>query len=384
MNHGFRKKNGRRGIVCGVTFVGLIAQFATADDAARLMRFHQAIVNPQKVISEDRGDKTRDFLDGADLQKDNLDSNAKVAAQQLDVFAELARGNAAGALQSFEKLAAERPDDLLTHQAGYLVGAAAGNAELADRSLTALATMEPGKRDEYRERSTRLDFVGRKFAEIPGLNDGDNKKVLVLDIWSTQDKRDSRREAALARAFADYGKQDQVQFVGFCADDQPTAEPVVKSSRRTWPQHYVDSTPFATAKSALRFEETPLVLVVDAAGFVRASAAADDPAFHYALRAAAHEAANEFVVVPPRDRAGVGAYADPSKSEVIKPAKPAAQADATPTRVNSPEAEKLLERARLFTRTGRKNDARKLLQQILDEYPNSMQAEEAESRLRAL
>ncbi|MGE3182068.1 MAG: hypothetical protein AB7N71_10585 [Phycisphaerae bacterium] len=379
----------QRSIMIFIAIPCILATGAVAlgDEAAMLQRLHGAIVNPDQVISEERGEKTREFLDGRSISADGKSGDEKIALLQLEVFAELARGNAAAAAKQLEQLATLKPDDVLTHKAGYLVGVASGNAELADRSLSRLAS-EAAERDSLRTQARQVTVMARKFPDHDVFPKSDASSgesevaVRVIDLWSAGDGDNAMRDAALARAFADYGEKKNVQFIGVCADVETTGKSVAASTRRRWPQHYRESGAFEAVKSELALEATPTLLIVDGKGWIRSAASATDPAFHYALRAVVHEASGKFEKNAPRDRAGLAAYA---VGETAAPKKIAApEQPPAPALTNSPEAEKLLERARLFTRTGKKNDAKAILQQILDEYPNTIQAEEAESRLRSL
>ena len=121
--------------------------------------------------------------------------------------------------------------------------------------------------------------------------------------------------------------------------------------------------------------------------FARAAGAASETELVYALRAAVAEAKGAYAVMRPKTTAGE-AVPEPVAA---KPAgTESAKADATPQATgksdlpHNQEAARLLNEARVFQKTGRKTDARRVLQEIIDKYPGTWEAAEAKERLESL
>ena len=103
------------------------------------------------------------------------------------------------------------------------------------------------------------------------------------------------------------------------------------------------------------------------------------------VRAAVAEAAGEFVAVRPKTTAGV--EAEPRTA--VKPAAPEAKEKEKEKPVASgdlphnQEAASMLNQARVYLKTGRKTDAKKLLQEIVEKYPGTWEAKDAQETLDA-
>lgn len=348
-------------------------------------KLYETMVKPDKVLSLERCKGIREQLDellASPKHSAEIDRPQRI---WIEVYLALSLGDAAGARKWFDQ--ATPGDGVLYPQSGYLVGAASGDAELADRMLAAWADADPSRRDFLRPRSQWLDKVGQRAPDLSLHASNSTEaalsqpgKVIVLDFWNPEDVS-PRSATALARAFQDYQKDEHVAFIGVCSATADAAKAALEKAQRRWPQVFADADPSpGTIREAFGEPAAPL-LVIDPAGRVRAAASADDPAFHYALRAAAREAAGDFANMRLRTRTGVEAGAGAEAN----PKADTGKVSAAPKPLRSdPEAARMLDEARLFIRTGRKNDARSKLQEIISRFPDTREAEDAKERLRML
>ena len=363
---------------------------------AELKTWHDKLVRPGEVVSVEDGKQAQEKLKVWKLPLAKLESEQRGQALRLEIYAALAIGDAARAAEFLPELQRAFPDTTETLHAAWLVAGASGDGELAKRTLDKLKEQKAASEKALATRLARLRMVGQAAPDMSvGTEDGKfvalrqrDGVVLVLDFWQQREKPGEKQVKALRGLFEAYAGQAAVQFLGVnsdAADDVDAAKKLAADSGYKWPQHFEQKAADAPlTKAAFHVESSPWTVIIDMEGNVRWVAAASDPEFQYALRAAAAEAKGEFASVRPKTVEGVAAVvkAKPkvAPAEEKKEEKPVASGDLP----HNPEAESMLDQARVYLKTGRKTDAKKLLQEIVEKYPGTWEAKDAKERLDAM
>ncbi len=372
-------------IASGLLLAGLGEFRAVADEAEQLGRIHKGLVRPERLNSAERGRKGRDLLDGLGINLSSLSAAGKVRFLQAHLFASLAIGDAADALGRLEDLGRLDPNAELTRVSMYLTGCSSGDAQMVTLALEKAKRV--GEEQALLERrgagvprmGKQVPFSDLIVANLPEIAEG---KVIVLDFWRSDDRDQRLFDRARGVVGESYAEVDAVTLLGICLDDDAArGKPRAASREPAWRTLFVSDSGVQTLREAFGIKQTPAQLVIDQYGFVRCGTGFDDPAWHYALRAAVAEQAGTYPPMKVRLPSGarVKTRADREAERELKE-----QFDREAAYPHSPEAAKLLDRARLYIRTGRKTDARKLLREILEKYPETQEALEAADRLRLL
>jgi hypothetical protein len=126
--------------------------------------------------------------------------------------------------------------------------------------------------------------------------------------------------------------------------------------------------------------------VIDQHGHVRAVGDLREPALQYALRAAIAEARGDYLPVTPHSLTGKPAAPRPSEPAADSGVGPTGETAAPPPagKPSNPEAAELLRQVRLFKKTGNYTKAKELCREILEKYPGTHEAEEADFYLRSM
>lgn len=176
------------------------------------------------------------------------------------------------------------------------------------------------------------------------------------------------------------------------ADRLPAAQAFVKQQNYDWPQTFERRTDGSQFTQPFSLESLPIQVLIDRYGYVRAVGQADEPALRYAVRAAVAEARGTYGVVMPKTTDGTAAKVPAAEREAAtvenRPgARTAPEGPAAPAREelrNDPDARKLLDQARVYLKTGRKRDAKKILEEVVAKYPGTYEAQTAQEYLWSL
>ncbi len=379
------------------------APAASAQDAETLKAlrdWHGKVVQPGQVAPENLGQLARERIAAWKLPVDKLEPADRGRLVGLTIHAALAVGDARTALEWLPKLAAEGEEDRDTLMTAWLVSGAAGDAQLTQDTLNKLKAAGVLGEKLVAKRVKRLDMIGRPAPDVEVAADQGavvklRKRdgiVLVIDFWQYARRPNRSLAQRVRESWQEYADNPHVAFLGVNSDD-PTllaeAMQFVLDNGYGWPQHYEQrSVDAPLTVRAFGIEKTPRDVVIDADGNVRAVGSVAEVSFKYALRAAVAEAAGKFPALPPKTTAGVAAPVAKPKHPVVKP--PAAKKADEPSAVrkddlpHSDEAKSLLEKARLFVKTGRKTDARRLFNEVIAKYPGTWEAADARERLESL
>lgn len=376
-----------------------VARGQNAQVLAELKQWHVKFDKANEILSPADGEAARTQLKTWNLSPEKLDAEPRGWLMQVTIKAALAVGDVRTALEWLPRLQAEAPEDRATLRAAWLVAIAAGDGQLAAQTLEALKSKGLAGEKAIALRQRRLTLVG-KPAPDESVETADGQTillqrrggiVLVMDFWRLKPAPDDKHVKALRELYAGWAGDANVQFVGVNADPPVEVEAARKRAAEwgyKWPQVYGQpegETPLAGKLAD--FDGAPYQVIIDGEGNTRAVGAASEPEFVYALRAAAAEAKGEYATTRPRTTAGEAA---PEPVVATPAGKESAKADATPKATgkgdlpHNEEAARLLNEARVFQKTGRKTDARRVLQEIVDKYPGTWEAAEAKERLESL
>lgn len=365
-----------------------------------LRTWHDKLARPNVVASIEDGRQARAKLAEWNLPVPELTPEQRGQWLRLVLHAALAVGDAAKAAEVLPELEQRFPDARDTLRAAWLVAGATGDAEKAQRTLTRLQQAELAGEAAIARRTQRLALIGQAAPDVRVATEGGasvalrarDGVVLVLDFWSLRDKPTARQVNALRDLHEQCSRRPNVEFLGVNSDppsDVEAAKAFARDSGYTWPQHYEQAAGEAPlSERAFRVASRPWHVLIDGEGNLRAVGVAGEPEFEYAVRAAVAEAHGEYAVVRPRTVEGRVAEA----AVAARPAGDTRAGAGPPTETYVPksdlphneEAKRLLDQARVYLKTGRKTDAKKLLQEIVDKYPGTYEAREAEERLQAL
>jgi hypothetical protein len=394
---GMRSTAGRlSGLLIGISGALAIAQTAPP---AELNTLYEKLTKPGALVSVADGQDAVRQIEGWKLNVTKLPADDLYKYVRLRAHAALAVGDVNRADELQPELVRLRPELPETAWTSWLVACAAGDAKAGQAALTAMQERKAASAAAVARRMAALAKVGGAAPDVELEADGQrvalrrhDGKVLVLHIWSAMKPAEARQLKALTGLYAASAAQPTVQFVGVCtdaADVAKNAKAWAASNGLTWPQVY----DVALKEADFGGEAgTGPVVLIDQYGYVRAVGLPDDSEWVYALRAAATEAAGTYRAMLPRNSAGVPAKA-PEKPVAAKPeASGGGQANAAPAEQAKPkgelphndEARSMLDQARAYVKTGRKTDARKLFQEIIDKYPGTWEAADAKERLAVL
>jgi len=411
----------------GLTAAGLLlAVTAAGQDAAtlkELKEWHDKVVRPDKVVPAELAEQARAKLKTWNLSVAALNPDQRGQLIRLEIHAALAAGDAAAALKALPDLELDFPTARETLEAAYLAATAAGDAQRAKTALDKLKE-QPGADDRLLStRTRRLQLVGQPAPDATiKTEDGErialrgrDGVVLVVDLWRVVQKPGDADIKGLVALFEPYMADVKVQFVGINSDGPTKVDAARKfaaDSGYTWPQYYEKRTAAPLTNKDFQAGTPPWTVVIDGEGNVRVVGAATDPALHYAVRAAVAETRGRYAALRPKTTAGRAAPAGPTKPVAATPAAKKDDAGKQPPagsdegakkketgqpggkegeRVkpkgelpSNPEARALLTRARLYLKTGKKTEAKKILQDIIRDYPGTLEAREAEEILHYL
>lgn len=379
-----------------VLLSAMAGAIASAQDSPAVKVIHERyreVVLSGKVLSKREGQVLHDQLGVLPLERDKLDDETLGQVLALETMVPLAAGDAAAAVNKYEALRERLPEADVTLRIGYLVGMAAGDGQLVQQSLRAMRAHADSARRRVisrRRRCTRR--VGQRspqvvirageLDEFDTLDRGD--RVLVIHFWNMKDAAGQDADAPLAALYAWCKQHGKIDFVGVDADDEGDYEKArvfAAEHGYTWPQRYEGKSRKATiTHEAFHIGSPPWLVVIDSYGYIRAAGDADDPALAYAIRVAAAEASGQVARVVPRTRDGKRPQVSDATAEDGAAAKTRPRKELR----SDPQAASLLRQARAFAKAGLKTKAKALFQQIIRDYPDTIEAKKATEYLQDL
>lgn len=389
----------RRAAVIGAWLLVAFGRWSTAPAIAderldALKALHDRLLGARDAIAVDDARRALDELKKLDLRADQLEKEPRTWLHHARVAALLAAGDAGSAVEALAVLEADAGGTRETLRAAWEVAVATGDAERGVRTLEALEKAKLAPAAALEARRKRLELVG---TAAPGVvvEAGDGARfdlrmrqgvVLVLDLWSTTGRPNERQLEGLRRLNAEFATDPRLRLLGINSDP-PTgaaaAEALARELKVDWPQHFERSVEAPLTRGAFKIDAPPIQVLIDGDGLVRAVGLASEPEFVYAVRAAVAQAKGQHTVIRPKTVAGVVASppAGPSGAGPDAANKPGDAAKDTPQMQpelpSIPEARDLLDRARLYLKTGKKTEAQKLLKELIEKYPHSREAKEA-------
>lgn len=353
---------------------------ATAEDSDRLAEvktWHTKVAAAKGALPADLGRQALEQLKKWGFAPTGLEPEARRQLLELEICGCLATGDAARAKTRLTDLQAVAPDARETLRLAWFVGLAAGDAALGKRTLAHLKEKGVVKAEAVAERLQWLELVGeaapdRELTAEPSRSVALRRRagvVLLLDFWTLREKPDQQALAALRDLLSEFTSQRQVEFVGVNLDAQTdAARTFATEAGYGWPQVYAAGDA-QTLSDAFHVRGPWWQVIVDGDGFVRAAGSIREPGLVYALRSAVAEARGDHVAVRP-----VNVDGQPAQVAASEQKKDEAAEQEPP---HDPEAARLLDQARLYLKTGKKTEARKLLQELIEKYPNTWEAREA-------
>lgn len=362
----------------------------------QLGQLYERLAKPGVVPAPDAVQKADSQLGGWALDPAKLSGEHRARLLTLQALVALGHGDAATAHSSAGPIL-ESSKDVAAIEVAYYAACAAGDAALGEQALAALAatTDENAKSSvPTRRRCNQLsggaapDVLIRldDVSEISPRKRG--SKALLIDFWSMLPAPADDQVAALRRLYAEMRAAGGMEFIGVNADSESRTEKArafAKSGGYEWKQRYETVSGKAPiTHGAFKCGTPPWTVVIDHYGYIRATGAAGDPGVIYAARAAAAEARGDFERVRTRTRDGKQPEEprEPVATVTDKP-KPTVGAGSGEAK-SSPEAASKLRQAIVFRKTGKYKDARRLLQEIIRDYPGTHEASDAEAELTNL
>lgn len=367
---------------------------AAAQDAAAIgdmERRHVDFVKPGRVCTLDAALEAIELLERLDLPADKLTPQQRTRLFELEVYAALGSGDVARAGKALASLRETEVDKALLADAELAHALAAGDAKAAKEAIEKLPKAETPAQNRQREAlKVGLAEVGTRAPEATIVTaDGGriaahdrNKTVLLIDFWATKHAHSQAALAALRMLSVETEPELLFLMVGVNTDSDTTkAKKYVADKKLNWKQCYEGKESGAPiTHTAFKIGAPPVrQVLIDGRGYVRASGPISEPGIVYAARAALGEAKGLFPYVAPRNLAGEPAVKEPGAGAAGGGA--VKKADAKPAAgelPSNPDAANLLLRARAAMRAGMRNEARKLFQEIIDKYPGTKEAKEAE------
>lgn len=395
----FRLVSRRSGFALGVLCCGWLAASTVRGQSAATLRelekLHERMADPHKVLTTKDAKRANDRLVEWRLEPEKLSPVDRARLRRVEVYIALASGDARAALEGAQSLLAEFADEPATLEAAYLAACAGGDAKLGTDLLKQLTKHAKGdQRRRLTQRRRWIRGVGKQAPEVEiraedmtefsTTRRGD--KVLLIDFWNVLLPPDEKTARALRDLHEEYRHSLHVELVGVNADAEARVDQAKKFAKEhgyVWKQRYEYQAQRAPiTHQAFHAGRPPWQVLIDTFGYIRAIGAASEPGFQYALRAAIAEARGDQEVVMPRTRDGE------------QPTRPSARvrAQPTPKKVSedegelpsNPEALRKLRLARTYLKTGKRSDAKRLFEEIVQDYPGTNEAQQAQEYLDSI
>ncbi len=380
-------------VVLGLT--GGTAAAQSRSVLRELRKLHARAARPDRVLSDQDARNVHQRLAGWKLDPARLAPDDRRAWFELRISSDLGLGDVTAARDALDALRKLAPDNPRTWQWTWLVAAAAGDAKLARDAIDHLrkAASDHTTRRAWSRRLRWIRQVGQDAPDVTirteDLTEYDvadrGEQVLVIDFWNTRRPPPQEAIDALKRLYEQYRDSPHVAFVGVNADSESNLERAREFARKkgmAWKQCYEGRSAAAPiTHKAFKAGRPPWTVVVDSYGFIRAVGSADEPAFVCALRAAIAEARGDAEPVGPRTIRGEQRRAGVAKAAPENRPGGRTRPGDLPS---NPQAASKLRQARAFLKTGLKSKARKLLEEIIRDYPGTLEAYKAREYLETI
>jgi hypothetical protein len=368
-----------------VAGAGRPANAQPADALQRLAALHERLLEKTATaLSIDDGFRALNELEDLELDLPKLPAKARAQALETEIMVALAVGDAARALARVAELRSAPRDPLVLQMLSYRCAVAAGDAKQARAALAAAAQNKAAHVNvaEVTQAGEALDRVG---AQIPAellarLTDAASgpRKAIVLDFWNTRKTPPEAAVQGLGALRADFETELAFELIGVSTDGPASAQKAREAAKQRgyqWKQHF-DAEPAGAATKLLQPRDPPWLVLIDSRGFVRAVGSAADPAFTYAVRAAVTEARGDHEYVAPVTVKGerVGPPPAAGGGPVAKAGGKKDDARSWDQLPSNPDAAAKLNTARAFMKTGKRKDAKRLLEEIIRDYPGTREA----------
>ena len=388
----------RRAAVMAIATMLTVPAFAQPKDApAELQTLHDRVVRSDAMISGKDAKLAGDRLAEWNLDPLTLKPADRDQVLRVQIFAALGAGNAAAAHVAAKMLLENAEHNEANLQAAYLGVAAAGDAQTAIEILK--EQRRGADRDLRKTISTRRRWMRQVGEQAPDVTIRTEDmaeystarrrgRVLLLDFWNTLAEPDDAALVGLKNLYEEFRRSRYIEFIGINADAEEnvlSAKEAAEKRGLKWEQRYeAQAVNAPLTHEAFSAGRPPWDVLIDSYGYIRAVGAANELAFQYAVRAAVAEAQGEFAIVLPIDRNG-NQPKPPGDTLKVSPAKAKKNTSSGDGELtDSTEAEAMLRNARLYMKTGKRTDAKALLEKIVAQYPGTRQAEEAQELLDAV
>ena len=376
------------------TLVALGSGLAFGQPAAtlsELQKLHATLTKPGTVLSRDQAKQAEGRLLEWGLTADAMSGESKRRLLAVETLIAAGMGDAAKAGPKAAALLAEAGDEIGALEAAYAGACAASDAQTAEAALKKLAEKTEGEaKKSVGRRRLWIGHVGREAPDMAITTDdvkdinprkrGD--KILIIDFWNTLSEPGKDQLERMKKLHEEFQSDANVEFLGVNAEAESRvdkAKDFAKRSGMSWPQRYEGvGIKAPITHEAFKAGQPPWVVLIDSYGYIRAIGVPGEPGFEYAFRAALAEARGDYPPVMPRTRDGKQAKRESqtvSGGEANKPTAGAAPAGELPS---NPEARKLLTEAHAMRRTGIKTKAQEIYKRIIQEFPNTKEAKEAQ------
>ena len=354
--------------------------------------YHQLVDRPQAIVTAEAGRDALFKLDELVLDETALEAEQLAQLLLCRIYALLAIGDAASLTPYMSELRSVQPDAAATHRAAHLVAAATGDGKLGVAALSAQArALDATAQRKMAASARRFKIVGSPApsltvkadngADIEFGNRGG--RAMILFLWNFRRAPSPEQIAAMRRIYAEHGSNGDVDIFGISANTltlNGKAHGFARSKGLSWPHHFEQRGMGAPiTHKAFKAGSTPAQIVIDMDGVVRAIGEMGAPAMEYATRAAVAEAGGAYPL--PESRAANGKITQRGVDRTASASsRKTTRKKAAPLEDNR-AAENLMQQARLMIRIRNRQNAKKLLQRIVREYPNTKQAKQALSML---
>lgn len=395
-------------VICAAT---AIAQ--DADKVAALKTLHERLSDLKKIVKEDEAVEALTKLDEWDTWARDAKGETRTMYYRSRAIVMCMLGEAARAEDAVAKLQPILSTDRPNVELAYFVASIAGNAPAMEEALR--LWKEKAEDKELKAislRQRRYAKIGKPAPSVTVTTDVNddvdigerNGEPMLIDFWSMRSKPEESHTAAMRALYAEFKSRDSgLVFLGVNSDGPAKlkeAKSFVVEKKWDWPQHYEEKAADAplTAKG-FAAGQPPWTVIIDMHGKIRTVGDPSEPAFIYAVRAVVAESSAKVDFVKPIPIGGEKPEKKEEKKEAKKDEKKAdGKTDTTDKKPpekkeevkgkgdlpSNPDAEGKLKQARLYLKTGKKTDAKRILNEIVKEFPGTREAREAEEILRNL
>ncbi len=380
--------------------LSMAANFCRAEDKlpADIEELHKQIAAAKGPLAAQAAREALAKFEAARLDLSTLSGVDRVKALQVEVTVRLATGDARSALARAAELLNEAGADADALRTVWQAAAAGGDAKLGDDVAKRLGAADPKAKKWVQRARRQLKAVGREApAQTIQPTEGDpldlrdrRGRALLIYFWSLRAAPSAETLSAWNETTALLLDLGSGEFLIVNVDKparHEAAKALLAEHSAAKKSAYPDDATVEKLIDGFDAGVPPFGVVIDALGFVRTIADADSAELAYAARCAALESSGEIEPVLTRRVDGKQAKPPDSEPQVSDAPAPGSnpRVSQTPTeKPSNPEAAELLKQARLYRKTGKLSEAKRICQEIIEKYPGTKEAEEAEYMLPTL